>query len=83
MPAFKNTTFYKNDQCFCLTRMAAAAAGENRFNLKFVQVVGELRKNHFREVEEDVEEEEEGKTHIESMIQGREGFKTLIKYTTG
>lgn len=82
MPAFKNTTFYKNDQCFCLTRMAAAA-GENGFNLKFVQVVGELRKNHFREVEEDVEEEEEGKTHIESMIQGREGFKTLIKYTTG
>lgn len=62
----------------------AAAAGENGFNLKFVQVVGELRKkNHFREVEEDVEEEEEGKTHIESMIQGREGFKTLIKYTTG
>lgn len=56
----------------------AAAAGENGFNLKSVQVVGELRKkNHFRELDEEVEEK--GKTHIESMIQGKEGFETLIK----
>lgn len=59
---------------FSLTRSTVAAG----FHLKFVQFVGVLRKrNHFRKLEEEVEEE--GKTHIESVIQGEKGFKTLIK----
>lgn len=62
---------------FCLT-WKTVATGENGFDLELVQFLGSAEKrNHFRELEEEVEEE--GETHIESMIQGREGFKTLIK----
>lgn len=46
--------------------------------MNFVYFVGVLgKRDHFRKLEEEMEED--GKTHIESVIQGKERFKTLIK----